>query len=99
MQTVVDNGNASIEATPKWPKCGDPKTPENTIVVGGKWEYCRKCYNAKAMERHYRRNPGARKRYFGSADEAIEHFIKRDGRHKHWNGPKRERGIAAITHD
>jgi hypothetical protein len=98
MTTIVGERKQDIEGTPKWPSCGDPKTPENTVIVGGRFEYCRKCQNAKAMERHYRRNPGARRRYFASLDEAIQHFTKRDGLHQHWSGPKAERVFAVITH-
>jgi hypothetical protein len=95
MRLAADGKHEQQELS-KWPKCGHPKTAQNTTTVAGRFEYCRTCENAKAMERYRRRQPNARRRYFATADEAVEHFITRQGKHWFWKGHIRKGGDAVI---
>ena len=40
----------------RWPKCGHPRTPENTLVNG--YERCRECHRARARDYWERQRGG-----------------------------------------
>jgi hypothetical protein len=77
--------------------CGHPKTPENTVTVGGRYEYCRIC-NRQAANRRYRaRNPGAKQKAFLSLDDKFAALLKKTPDHWIWQGDMRD-GSVAICH-
>lgn len=83
-----------------WPACGHPRTFANTVVIGGRFEYCRRCENAKRRERYRQRHPDARKVFLSTTlAERIWHHIQVEPLHWVWTGRQHNDGSAVIEHE
>lgn len=80
-------------------KCGHPHTPENTVTVAGRFEYCRICNRQRANERYRSRHPNAVRKAYLSLDEKLDALIKKTPGHWLWQGQMREGSSAVCYYD
>jgi hypothetical protein len=78
-------------------KCGHPRTPENTVLVRGKYEYCRMCNRQRANLRYRLLNPGAPQKAFLSLDDKLNAFLAKSRSHWIWGGQMRDDSTAVCA--